>query len=62
MKEIVNEITEQAIREVEENYPVNENAVLVIGREGWNAGVIGIVASKLVETFYRTRICEKCFR
>ncbi|WP_057764786.1 single-stranded-DNA-specific exonuclease RecJ [Cytobacillus praedii] len=55
-KTIVNEITEQAIREVEENYPVNENAVLVIGREGWNAGVIGIVASKLVETFYRPAI------
>ncbi|MED3571489.1 single-stranded-DNA-specific exonuclease RecJ [Cytobacillus praedii] len=55
-KTIVNEITEQAIREVEEKYPVNENAVLVIGREGWNAGVIGIVASKLVETFYRPAI------
>ncbi|WP_102274443.1 single-stranded-DNA-specific exonuclease RecJ [Cytobacillus massiliigabonensis] len=52
-KTLVSEITEQAIREVEERYPVNENAVLVIGREGWNAGVIGIVASKLVDTFYR---------
>ncbi|WP_313801144.1 single-stranded-DNA-specific exonuclease RecJ [Cytobacillus sp.] len=53
---IVNEITEQAIREVEEKYPVKENAVLVIGREGWNAGVIGIVASKLVDKFYRPAI------
>lgn len=53
---IVNEITEQAIREVEEKYPVKENAVLVVGREGWNAGVIGIVASKLVDKFYRPAI------
>lgn len=53
---IVNEIAEQAIREVEEKFPVNENAVLVIGKEGWNAGVIGIVASKLVDKFYRPAI------
>ncbi|WP_147532468.1 single-stranded-DNA-specific exonuclease RecJ [Bacillus marasmi] len=53
---IVNQIAEEAIKEVEENYPISENAVLVIGKEGWNAGVIGIVASKLVERFYRPTI------
>src|SRR5690606_39743520 len=53
---IVSEIAEQAIREVEELYPVSENSVIVIGKEGWNAGVIGIVASKLVEKFYRPAI------
>ncbi|MCA8867010.1 DHHA1 domain-containing protein, partial [Halomonas sp. SBBP1] len=30
--------------------------VLVVGKEGWNAGVIGIVASKLVEKYYRPTI------
>ncbi|KQL20645.1 single-stranded-DNA-specific exonuclease RecJ [Cytobacillus solani] len=55
-KSLVNEITEQAIREVEEKYPLTDNAVLVIGKEGWNAGVIGIVASKLVDKFYRPAI------
>lgn len=30
--------------------------MLIIGREGWNAGVVGIVASKLVERFYRPTI------
>jgi single-stranded-DNA-specific exonuclease len=53
---IVNEITEDAIKEVEENFPIGENRVLVIGKEGWNPGVIGIVASKLVERFYRPTI------
>ncbi|NMD70580.1 single-stranded-DNA-specific exonuclease RecJ [Bacillus sp. DNRA2] len=53
---IVNQIAEEAIKEVEENYPVSENSVLILGKEGWNAGVIGIVASKLVERYYRPTI------
>ncbi len=53
---IVNSITLEAIEEVERNYPVDSNSVLVIGKEGWNAGVIGIVASRLVEKFYRPTI------
>lgn len=53
---IVNSITLEAIEEVERNYPIDTNSVLVIGKEGWNAGVIGIVASRLVEKFYRPTI------
>jgi single-stranded-DNA-specific exonuclease len=53
---IVNSITAEAIEEVERNYPTDSNKVLVIGKEGWNAGVIGIVASRLVEKFYRPTI------
>lgn len=53
---IVNEIADQAIKEVEMNFPISENSVIVVGKEGWNAGVIGIVASKLVEKFYRPAI------
>ncbi|RFU65836.1 single-stranded-DNA-specific exonuclease RecJ [Peribacillus glennii] len=53
---IVAEITEEAIREVEENFPPDENGVLVVGKEGWNSGIIGIVASKLVDRFYRPAI------
>lgn len=53
---IVNEITTEAIEEVENNFPIDSNSVLVIGKEGWNAGVIGIVASRLVERFYRPTI------
>ncbi|MFJ5621722.1 single-stranded-DNA-specific exonuclease RecJ [Peribacillus loiseleuriae] len=53
---IVAEIVEEAIREVEENYPPADNGVLIIGKEGWNSGIVGIVASKLVEKFYRPTI------
>ncbi|MEH7251992.1 single-stranded-DNA-specific exonuclease RecJ, partial [Neobacillus niacini] len=53
---IVNSITLEAIEEVEKNYPIESNSVLVIGKEGWNAGVIGIVASRLVDKFYRPTI------
>lgn len=53
---IVNSITLEAIEEVEKNFPIDSNKVLVVGKEGWNAGVIGIVASKLVEKYYRPTI------
>jgi single-stranded-DNA-specific exonuclease len=53
---IVNSITLEAFDEVEKNYPIETNKVLVIGKEGWNAGVIGIVASRLVERYYRPTI------
>lgn len=55
-QELVALIAEQAIRDVEENYPSDEFSVIVIGQQGWNPGVIGIVASKLVEKFYRPAI------
>jgi single-stranded-DNA-specific exonuclease len=53
---IVNEITAEAIEEVETNFPLDQNKVLIIGKEGWNPGVIGIVASRLVEKYYRPTI------
>lgn len=53
---IVAKIAEEAIKEVEENYPLDENKFLVIANSGWNPGVIGIVASRLVDRFYRPAI------
>lgn len=55
-KEIVEQAAEEAIREIEEHYPLETNHVLIIGKEGWSSGIIGIVASKLVERFYRPTI------
>ncbi len=55
-QQIVNEITQEAINTVEGLYPPSENPVLIIEGEGWNAGVVGIVASRLVEKFYRPTI------
>ena len=52
-QQLVSEITEEAIHEVEMHYPIKDNMVLVLGKEGWNSGVIGIVASRLAEKFYR---------
>ncbi|MFC7783146.1 single-stranded-DNA-specific exonuclease RecJ [Rossellomorea sp. GCM10028870] len=53
---IVSQMTEEAVEMVENDFPLNENAVLVIGKEGWNPGVVGIVASRLVDKFYRPTI------
>ncbi|WP_270179413.1 single-stranded-DNA-specific exonuclease RecJ [Alkalihalobacillus sp. CinArs1] len=55
-QELVNTMTKEAIEEVEMNYPLDDNRVLIIAREGWNPGVIGIVASRLVEKYYRPTI------
>ena len=52
-QELVESITEEAVRMVQEKYPLDENRVLVLAKEGWNVGVVGIVASRLVEKFYR---------
>ncbi|MFC5713522.1 single-stranded-DNA-specific exonuclease RecJ [Thalassorhabdus alkalitolerans] len=52
-QEIVSEMTKEAVEEVERAYPPESNSVLIIAKEGWNPGVIGIVASRLTERFYR---------
>ncbi len=35
---------------------IDRNKVIVVGREGWHEGVVGIVASKISEDFYRPTI------
>src|SRR5690606_8941869 len=52
---LVDEMFEEAMALLQ---PVNQqgaphNNVIVIAKEGWNAGVIGIVAARLLEKFYR---------
>ncbi|MBB5173199.1 single-stranded-DNA-specific exonuclease RecJ [Texcoconibacillus texcoconensis] len=53
---IVRDITEEAKKEVEARDPNGESSVIVVAKEGWNEGVIGIVASRLVEAYYRPTI------
>lgn len=55
-QKLVNDMTEEAIREVETMHQPDSNSVLVIAKEGWNPGVVGIVASRLVDRFYRPTI------
>ncbi|MDW0109610.1 single-stranded-DNA-specific exonuclease RecJ [Sporosarcina aquimarina] len=53
---LVNGITEEALQMIEEQYGQNIPYVFVLAKEGWNPGVIGIVASRLTEKFYRPSI------
>lgn len=50
------QILAQARRLVETDPDVGSRSVLVVAGEGWHRGVIGIVASKLVDAFYRPAI------
>jgi len=47
------QIFEEAVALVENNPQWLDGRVLVVAHEGWNEGVIGIVASRLVERYYR---------
>ncbi len=48
---IVEETTGQALQQLERAGATDN--VIVLGQENWNVGVIGIVASKLLEKYYR---------
>ena len=46
------EITEEALQQIQENRE-EERYTSVVYKESWHKGVIGIVASRLTETYYR---------
>ncbi|MCE4956207.1 single-stranded-DNA-specific exonuclease RecJ [Macrococcoides caseolyticum] len=50
-KAIVESITKEALIEAEEKIS-NGNRFLVLAKENWNEGVLGIVASKIVEKYH----------
>jgi single-stranded-DNA-specific exonuclease len=50
------EIVAQAKKIVETDIEVGSRTVIVVAGDGWHRGVIGIVASKLVDTFHRPAI------
>ncbi|MBI1876435.1 MAG: single-stranded-DNA-specific exonuclease RecJ [Acidobacteria bacterium] len=50
------EIFTEARKRVETDVDVGSRTVLVVDGDGWHRGVIGIVASKLVESFHRPAI------
>ena len=50
------DIVAQARKLVETDLEIGSRTVLVVAGEGWHRGVIGIVASKLVDAFHRPAI------
>ena len=50
------DILAKAKKIVETDPDIGSRSVLVVAGEGWHRGVIGIVASKLVDAFYRPAI------
>lgn len=50
------DIVVKAKKIIESDPEVGAQSVLVVAGEGWHRGVIGIVASKIVDTFYRPAI------
>ncbi|MCF2874562.1 MULTISPECIES: single-stranded-DNA-specific exonuclease RecJ [unclassified Tenacibaculum] len=51
-KDLDKKITQEALIQIEENKE-EENFTSVVFDESWHKGVIGIVASRLIETYYR---------
>jgi single-stranded-DNA-specific exonuclease len=50
------ETTQEAMRKVEQTVNFNRERVIVVDGQGWHRGVIGIVASRLVEKYERPAI------
>lgn len=55
-REIDEEILNEAIIKVENELNLEEEIAIILHKEDWHIGVIGIVASRLVEKFYRPSI------
>ncbi len=55
-KNIDEETFKKAQHIVEENYNLADHYGLVLDQEGWHPGVIGIVASRVVEKYYRPTV------
>ncbi|MCX5680987.1 MAG: DHHA1 domain-containing protein, partial [Candidatus Omnitrophica bacterium] len=51
-----NTIIEEALRKVEHEVNFKNDRVIVLSAEGWHRGVVGIVASRIADTFYRPSI------
>lgn len=54
-KELDKQITHEALEQIKENNE-QQNFTTVVYNENWHKGVIGIVASRLTETYYRPTI------
>ena len=55
-QETEKEILDQAEAQISETFAPERDAAIVLAAEGWHAGVIGIVASRLVERYWRPTV------
>ena len=53
---IEKEITEEAFAQVERSGAMEKGKVLVVAGAGWHPGVIGIVAARIMERYYRPTV------
>lgn len=50
------DVVEEALAQVEQDMDMQDQKVIVLSREGWHKGVLGIVASRLTDKYYRPSI------
>ncbi|MSR77749.1 MAG: single-stranded-DNA-specific exonuclease RecJ [Candidatus Omnitrophica bacterium] len=50
------QMVKEAIAVVERTFHFNRDRVIVVGKQGWHQGVIGIVAARLVDKYHRPAI------
>jgi single-stranded-DNA-specific exonuclease len=55
-QDVERQIFDEARQMLEADGGLGERRAIVLGREGWHAGVIGIVAGRLAETFHRPTV------
>ena len=58
-QDIEKKIYEEALKMIEKNHLENNNSI-VLGKEGWHHGVIGIVSSKITDLYFKPSILV-CF-
>ena len=51
-----NDIVQEALSLVEREVNFKDHKIIVLNKEGWHKGVLGIVASRIVEKYYRPTI------
>lgn len=55
-RQVERQITDEAAQIVEQEHDLDRDPIIVVAREGWHPGVVGIVASRLVDRFWRPAI------
>lgn len=55
-QEIEQEIYNQAIDQIEKNQELSSQKVIIVASENWHNGVVGIVASRITEKYYKPSV------